>query len=60
MTESIDSVLTISEAAVMAQVGTQKIHRDIKKGLLKAHKVGWMWLINEGDLLKYIDDQNKD
>ena len=49
-----EAVLTIKEAATRAKVGPQKIHRDIKKGRLKAFKVGWVWLINEGDLLKYL------
>ncbi|MCK9601102.1 MAG: helix-turn-helix domain-containing protein [Sphaerochaeta sp.] len=49
-----EAVLTIKEAAERAKVGTQKIHRDIRKGHLKAFKVGWVWLINEGDLIDYI------
>lgn len=49
-----EAVYTIKEAAAKARVGTQKIHRDIKNGHLKAFKVGWMWLINEGDLLNYL------
>jgi len=49
-----EAVLTIKEAAERAKVGTQKIHRDIRSGRLKAFKVGWVWLINEGDLLNYL------
>lgn len=49
-----EAVLTIKEAAAKAGVGTQKIHRDIHSGKLKAYKIGWQWIINEGDLLDYL------
>lgn len=51
-----EAILTIKEAAARAKVGTQKIHRDISKGKLKAFKVGWIWLINEGDLIDYLSE----
>lgn len=49
-----EAVLTIKEAASRARVGPQKIHRDIKAGKLRAYKIGWQWIINEGDLLDYL------
>ena len=49
------AILTIKEAAERAKVGAQKIHRDIRKGRLKAFKIGWVWLINEDDLIDYIE-----
>lgn len=55
-----EAILTIKEAAARAKVGTQKIRRDIDGGRLKAYKVGWQWLINEGDLIEYLAEETSE
>jgi len=54
MIVSENAILTIKQAAIRAGVGTQKIRRDIDNGSLKAYKVGWVWLINERDFMRYV------
>lgn len=54
-----DSLLTTTEAAKRARMDRGKIHRSIKNGKLRASRVGWVYLINEGDLLDFIDKERE-
>ena len=43
-------LLSISEAARIAECHPQKIHRAIRRGKLPAVRVGWNWVIKKADL----------
>lgn len=49
------NLLTTREAAERLKVPTYKILKAIQKGILPAQKKGWIWMIEEKDLLKVKD-----
>ena len=55
MTEVL--LLSIAQASEMSGIKPQKLHREIRKGNLKAAKMGWIWIINQEDMLSYLANQ---
>lgn len=45
--------LTVTQAAERVKRKRWKILRDIKKGHLRAVRIGWVYVIAEEDLLEY-------
>ncbi len=54
--ETNTSLLSISEAARIAECHPQKIHRAIRGKKLPAVKVGWNWVIKKVDLEAFLRD----
>ena len=43
-------MLTVREAADLLGLPPQKVLRFVQRGVIPAHKKGWIWLINQEDL----------
>lgn len=54
-----DKLLSIPQVAETCDCTTSKIHRHIRRGYLKAEKIGWSWVVKESDLLVYIASRKK-
>ena len=49
-------MLTVREAADLLGLPPQKVLRFVQRGVIPAHKKGWIWLINQDDLDRVRDD----
>lgn len=45
-------MLSLKEASEMSGMSVPRILRRIKKGQIKAEKLGWQWVITEKELAK--------
>lgn len=43
-------ILTVREAAELLGLPHHKVLRYVQRGVIPAHKKGWIWLINQKDL----------
>lgn len=57
MAKQIPQVLSVSEAARILDMPGYTVQREIKRGNLKAYRVGWFWAIKRSDLKRYAKSQ---
>jgi len=55
MSDRIEKLLTIEEAADILRVSTRTIMRYIESGKLKASKIG-VWRIKESDIHQFLEE----
>ena len=55
MSDRIEKLLTIEEAADILRVSTRTIIRYIESGKLKASKIG-VWRIKESDIHQFLEE----
>jgi len=62
MSEILDDkiLLSLTGAAEICGCSPQKIHRAIRRGVLKAEKVGWNWIIKRSDLDEYAHNNKEE
>ena len=49
-----DKLLTISEVAIIIQVGAETVRRHLRSGKLRGVKVGGQWRVRESELSKFV------
>jgi|GEM_PF-4077813 len=57
--EELSEYLSITDAVRITGMRESKIRYHIKRGELKATKVGWQWIIKKEDLQEFLANQTE-
>jgi len=57
MIDNKNTMLTMSEIVKLTKIGRRRIENEIKRGNLKAYKLGFLWRFYRSDVQEWLENQ---